>query len=53
MVVLKLSQVPVPKTNRYIRRRGGRVFKSPRVKNWEVRALWELREQYRGEPIDY
>ncbi|RLJ71577.1 crossover junction endodeoxyribonuclease RusA [Hydrogenivirga caldilitoris] len=53
MVVLKLSQVPVPKTNRYIRRKGGKVFKPPRVKNWEVRALWELRQQYVGEPIAF
>ncbi len=53
MLVLKLSQIPVPKTNRYIRRRGGKVFKSPRVKNWETRALWELKSQYSGKPIDY
>ncbi len=52
MLVLKLSQIPVPKTNRYIRRKGGKVFKPPRVKNWEVRALWELRQQYKGDPID-
>ncbi len=53
MLVLKLSQVPVPKTNRYIRRKGGKVFKPPRVKNWEVRALWELRQQYGGDPIEH
>ena len=53
MLVLRLSQVPVPKTNRYIRRKGGKVFKPPRVKNWEVKALWELRQQYSGEPIDF
>lgn len=52
MLVLRLSQVPVPKTNRYIRRKGGKVFKPPRVKNWEVRALWEIRQQYSGDPID-
>ena len=52
MLVLKLSQVPVPKSNRYIRRKGGKVFKPPRVKNWEVRALWELRQQYSAKPID-
>ncbi len=52
-IELHLSKLPVPKSNRYIRRRGGRVFKPPRVVNWEVRAIWELREQYRGEPIDY
>ncbi len=52
MVVLRLSQIPVPKTNRYIRRRGGKVFKPPRVKNWEVRALWEIKQQYRGKPIE-
>ena len=52
MLRLKLSQVPVPKTNRYIRTKGGRVFKPPRVKNWEVKALWEIRQQYSGEPIE-
>lgn len=52
MLVLKLSQIPVPKTNRYIRRKGGKVFKPPKVRNWEVRALWEIRQQYKGEPID-
>ncbi len=52
MVVLRLSRIPVPKSNRYIRRRGGRVFKPPRVRNWEVRALWEIKQQYKGEPID-
>ncbi len=53
MLVLRLSQVPVPKSNRYIRTKGGRVFKPPRVRNWEVRALWELRQQYSGKPIDH
>ncbi len=52
MLVLRLSQIPVPKTNRYIRRKGGRVFKPPRVRNWETRALWEIKQQYRGEPIE-
>ncbi len=52
MVVLKLSQVPVPKSNRYIRRRGGKVFKPPRVRNWEVKALWEIKQQYKGNPIE-
>jgi crossover junction endodeoxyribonuclease RusA len=52
MLVLKLSQLPVPKTNRYIRRRDGRVFKPPRVRNWEVRAVWEIRQQYSGKPIN-
>ncbi len=52
MLVLRLSDIPVPKTNRYIRKKGGKVFKPPRVKNWEVKALWEIREQYSGEPID-
>ncbi len=52
MVVLRLSRIPVPKSNRYIRRRGGRVFKPPRVRNWEVRALWEIKQQYKGKPID-
>ncbi len=53
MVVLKLSQIPVPKTNRYIRRRGGKVFKPPRVRNWEARALWEIKQQYSGKPIEH
>jgi len=42
----------VPKSNRYIRRKGGAVFKPPRVKNWEARAIWEIRQQYEGEPLD-
>ncbi len=53
MIELRLSQIPVPKSNRYIRTKGGRVFKHPRVRNWETRAVWELRNQYEGEPIDY
>lgn len=52
MIELKLSMLPVPKNNRYIRRRGGKVFKPPRVKNWEVRALWEIKEQYSGKPLE-
>ncbi len=52
-IELFLSKLPVPKSNRYIRRKGGKVFKPPRVVNWEARAIWELREQYNGEPIDY
>ncbi len=45
-IVLFLSSLPVPKTNRYIRRKNGWVFKSPRVTLWEARALWELQNQY-------
>ncbi|HIP42545.1 MAG TPA: RusA family crossover junction endodeoxyribonuclease [Aquifex aeolicus] len=52
-IELVLSKLPVPKSNRYIRRKGGRVFKPPRITNWEVRAVWELKQQYTGEPIDY
>lgn len=52
-ITLYLSKLPVPKSNRYIRRKGGKVFKPPRVINWEVRAIWELKEQYNGDPIDY
>jgi len=52
MLVLRLTRLPVPKTNRYVRRRGGKVFKPPRVRNWEVRALWEIKQQYSGEPIN-
>jgi crossover junction endodeoxyribonuclease RusA len=48
-IVLFLSSLPVPKTNRYIRKKNGWVFKSPRVSLWEARALWELRNQYSGE----
>jgi len=51
MIELRLSLLPVPKSNRYIRKKGGKVFKTPRVKNWEVRALWEIKEQYKGEPL--
>jgi len=51
MIELRLSLLPVPKSNRYIRKKGGKVFKPPRVKNWEVRALWEIKEQYKGEPL--
>jgi crossover junction endodeoxyribonuclease RusA len=53
MIELRLSQIPVPKSNRYIRTKGGRVFKHPRVRNWETRAIWELKNQYGGEPINY
>lgn len=52
MIELRLSMLPVPKSNRYIRRRGGKVFKPPRVRNWEVRALWEIKEQYAGKPLE-
>ncbi|MDW8433971.1 MAG: RusA family crossover junction endodeoxyribonuclease, partial [Aquificaceae bacterium] len=52
MIELRLSMLPVPKSNRYIRKRGGVVFKPPRVKNWEVRAIWEIREQYSGKPLE-
>ena len=50
-IVLFLTTLPVPKTNRYIRRKNGRVFKSPRVIHWESRALWELKKQYTGEVL--
>ena len=49
---LELSSLPVPKSNRYIRKRGGVVFKPPRVKNWEIRAVWEIKQQYKGEPLE-
>ncbi|RMH08446.1 MAG: RusA family crossover junction endodeoxyribonuclease [Aquificota bacterium] len=52
MIELFLSSLPVPKSNRYVRRKGGKVFKPPRVKNWEVRALWELMNQHSGEPLE-
>jgi len=50
-IVLFLSSLPVPKTNRYIRKRNGKVFKSPRVILWEARALWEIKNQYGGEVL--
>jgi len=52
-IELVLSKLPVPKSNRYIRRKSGKVFKHPRVTNWEARAVWELKQQYTGKPIDY
>ena len=52
-VKLFLSRLPVPKSNRYIRRRGGKVFKHPRVTNWEARAIWEIKQQYNGKPLDF
>jgi len=52
-IELVLSKLPVPKSNRYIRRKSGKVFKPPRVTNWEVRAVWELKQQYTEKPIDY
>ncbi len=51
MIELRLSRVPVPKSNRYVRRRNGAVFIPPRVRNWEARALWELKNQWKGEPL--
>ena len=51
-IVLFLSSLPVPKTNRYIRRKNGWVFKPPRVSLWEARALWELKGQYGGETLN-
>ncbi len=47
-----LSSLPVPKGNRYIRRKGGKVFKPPRIRNWEARAIWEIKQQYSGDPLD-
>jgi len=46
--VIFLSSLPVPKNNRYIRRRNGRVFKPPKVVHWESRALWEIKQQVDG-----
>jgi Endodeoxyribonuclease RusA. len=51
-IKLELSSLPVPKSNRYIRKKGGVVFKPPRVKNWEMRAVWEIKQQYQGEPLE-
>ncbi len=52
MIELRLSSIPVPKTNRYIRKRNGVVFIPPRVKNWQARAMWEIKSQWKGNPID-
>ncbi len=52
MIELYLSTLPIPKTNRYIRTRRGKVFKPPRVTLWETRALWEIMQQYSGEPVE-
>ncbi|MEZ0361746.1 MAG: RusA family crossover junction endodeoxyribonuclease [Hydrogenobacter sp.] len=52
MIEIVLSKIPVPKSNRYVRKKGGKVFKPPRVKNWEVRAMWEISQQYRGKPLE-
>ncbi|SHK20072.1 RusA family crossover junction endodeoxyribonuclease [Thermocrinis minervae] len=52
MIKLTLPFLPVPKSNRYLRKKGGKVFKPPRVKNWEVRAIWEIKQQYTGEKIN-
>ncbi len=50
-LILFLSTLPVPKSNRYIRRRDGKVFKPPRVSNWEARALWEIKSQFNSESL--
>jgi hypothetical protein len=50
-ITLFLSSLPVPKTNRYIRRRNGQVFKHHRVILWESRALWEIQRQYDGDSL--
>ncbi len=52
MIEIRLSSLPVPKSNRYVRKKGGKVFKPSRIKNWEVRALWEIKQQYSGEPLE-
>jgi len=53
IVVLYLSSLPVPKSNRYVRKRNGQVFRSPRVVLWESRAVWELSKQYKGSPFSF
>ncbi len=50
-IEITLTSIPVAKTNRYIRRRGGKVFLPPRVKHWQSRALWEVLEQFKSETI--
>jgi crossover junction endodeoxyribonuclease RusA len=51
-ITLFLSSLPVPKTNRYLRKKNGQVFKPPRVSLWEIRAVWELKNQYSGKPLN-
>ena len=51
-ITLFLSTLPVPKSNRYIRRKDGHIFRSPRVLKWEAHAVWEIQKQYRGEAIE-
>ncbi|WP_448583456.1 RusA family crossover junction endodeoxyribonuclease [Thermocrinis sp.] len=52
IIELHLSSLPVPKSNRYIRKKGGKVFKPPRIRNWEARAIWEIKQQYNGNPLE-
>ncbi len=50
---LFLSTLPVPKSNRYIRRKNGQVFRPSRVLLWEAKAVWELKKQYEGPPLSF
>jgi crossover junction endodeoxyribonuclease RusA len=50
-ITIFLSSLPVPKSNRYVRKKNGRVFRPPQVLHWEARALWEIRRQYDGESL--
>jgi crossover junction endodeoxyribonuclease RusA len=43
-----LSSLPVPKSNRYMRRKDGKVFKPYKIVKWEQTALKELKIQHPG-----
>jgi len=53
LLKLFLSSLPVPKTNKYMRRKNGKVFKHYKVVKWEKKAIKELEKQYQGEPINF
>ncbi len=44
-ITIFISKAPYPKSNRYIRRKGGKVFKPWKVSSWEVLASNEIRSQ--------
>ncbi len=45
---LFISEYPKAKANRYIRQKGGAVFKPWRITHWEVKALWEIDNQLKS-----
>ncbi len=42
---LFISEPPKGKANRYIRQKGGGVFKPWRISSWETKAAWEIKLQ--------